>query len=82
MKKPVDYDKRLKTKCFLNQWKKQKEANCIAIGGMIAAGKSTLVNALSEKYGFEPVYELSNNKDDLMYILLQKMYEREEKIKL
>ena len=33
---------------------------------MIAAGKSTLVNALSEKYGFEPVYELSNNKDDLM----------------
>ena len=47
---------------------------------MIAAGKSTLVNALSEKYGFEPVYELSNNKDDLMYILLQKMYEREEKV--
>lgn len=80
MKKPVDYDKRLKTRCFLNQWKKQKEANCIAIGGMIAAGKSTLVNALSEKYGFEPVYELSNNKDDLMYILLQKMYEREEKV--
>lgn len=77
MKVPKDYKKRFKTRCVLHNFKKQKEANAIAIGGMISAGKSTIVKTLVKKYGFEPVYELSNDPNDLMNILLDKMYQRE-----
>lgn len=77
MKVPKDYKKRFKTKCILHSFKKQKEANAIAIGGMISAGKSTVVENLVKKYGFEPVYELSSDPNDLMNILLDKMYQRE-----
>lgn len=72
-----DYTKRFKERCLVKTFKKQKEANCIAVGGMISAGKSTIVEAIVKKYHFEPVYELSNDPNDLMYILLDRMYQRE-----
>lgn len=72
-----DYEKRFKERCVLHEFKKQKEANCIAVGGMISAGKSTIVESIVKKYDFEPVYELSNDPQDLMYILLDRMYQRE-----
>lgn len=72
-----EYEKRFKERCVMKEFKKQKEANCIAVGGMISAGKSTIVEAIVKKYGFEPVYELSNDPQDLMYILLDRMYQRE-----
>lgn len=78
MRVPKDYQKRFETRCVLHEYKKQKEANAIAVGGMISAGKSTIVENLVKKYGFEPVYELSNDPNDLMNILLDKMYQREQ----
>ena len=78
MKEPKDYEKRFKTRCVLHSYKKPIEANAIAVGGMISAGKSTIVENLVKKYGFEPVYELSDDPNDLMNILLDKMYQREQ----
>lgn len=78
MKVPKDYNKRFKERCVLHEYKKQVEANAIAVGGMISAGKSTIVERLVKEYGFEPVYELSSDPNDLMNILLDKMYQREQ----
>ncbi len=78
MKVPKDYNKRFKTRCVLHNYKKQVEANAIAVGGMISAGKSTIVERIVKDYGFEAVYELSNDPNDLMNILLDKMYQREQ----
>ena len=78
MKVPKDYTKRFKTRCVLHKFKKQKEANCVAVGGMISAGKSTIVDRIVKDYGFEPVYELSSDPNDLMNLLLDKMYQREQ----
>ncbi len=78
MRVPKNYTKRFEQKCVLHDYKKQKEANCIAVGGMISAGKSTIVERIVKDYGFEPVYELSNDPNDLMNILLDKMYQREQ----
>lgn len=78
MKVPKNYDKRFETRCVMHKFKKQKEANCIAVGGMISAGKSTIVERIVKKYGFEPMYELNNDPNDLMNILLDKMYQREQ----
>lgn len=77
MATPKDYEKRFKERCLMKDFKKQKEANCIAVGGMISAGKSTIVEAIVKKYKFEPIYELSSDPNDLMYILLDRMYQRE-----
>ncbi len=53
-----------------------KVANCIAVGGMIAFGKSTLVQALSRRFpGARVVYEL-DEEDQLPNLLLSKMYDR------
>ena len=76
--KPKDYTKRFKERCVLHEFKKQKEANCVAVGGMISAGKSTIVERIVKDYGFEPIYELSSDPNDLMNILLEHMYRREE----
>lgn len=57
--------------------KPQKIANCVAIGGMISAGKTTISEELVKRYGFTFVPELSNDESDLMHVLLKKMYERE-----
>ena len=76
--KPKDYEQRFKQRCVLKEYKKQKEANCIAVGGMISAGKSTIVERLVKDHGFEPVYELSSDPNDLMNILLDRMYQREQ----
>ena len=48
----------------------QKFSNSIAIGGMVASGKSSLIGALP----LVPVQELNSN-DELQNILLKKMYE-------
>ncbi len=56
--------------------KKIKMSNSIVIGGMIAFGKSTLAKKLSENLtDSKVVYEL-NDEDQLMTLLLGKMYER------
>lgn len=56
--------------------KKIKISNSIVIGGMIAFGKSTLAKKLSETLtNSKVVYEL-NDEDQLMTLLLGKMYER------
>lgn len=74
---PKDYKERFENKCVLKEFKKQKEANCVAVGGMISAGKSTIVEQIVKRYNFEPIYELSDDPNDLMNILLDKMYQRE-----
>lgn len=62
------------------KWKKNRVANCIAIGGMIALGKSTLAQALhKELTNSNVVYEM-NDDDQLMNLLLRKMYERENNV--
>lgn len=64
---------------FLNHVnKKPKESNCIVIDGMSASGKTTLVTEIAKVFKFHPIYELTNNKDDLTNILLEKMYRRNE----
>lgn len=56
--------------------KKIKISNSIVIGGMIAFGKSTLAKKLNETLtNSKVVYEL-NDEDQLMNLLLGKMYER------
>ncbi|MCQ2747804.1 MAG: deoxynucleoside kinase [Mycoplasmoidaceae bacterium] len=78
MREPKDFEKQFKEKCVLHEFKPQKEANAIAVGGMISAGKSTIVEQIVKKYGFEPIYELSNDPNDLTNILLERMYKREQ----
>ncbi len=72
-----NYLKRFNKCCLLHGFKKQKEANAIAVGGMISVGKSTIVERIAKDLGFEPIYELSDDPNDLMNILLDKMYQRE-----
>lgn len=56
--------------------KKIKISNSIVIGGMIAFGKSTLASKIHESIeDSKIVYEL-NDEDQLMHLLLEKMYER------
>lgn len=57
-------------------YQKVKVANCIAVGGMIAFGKSTLVDALSNTFpNATPVQEMDEN-DQLTNMLLDLMYKR------
>ncbi|WP_031488804.1 deoxynucleoside kinase [Ureaplasma canigenitalium] len=61
-------------------FKRNRLSNSIVIGGMIAFGKSTLAEALHQE--FQPsnvIYELQEN-DQLMSLLLQKMYERDNNV--
>ncbi|MCV3754214.1 deoxynucleoside kinase [Ureaplasma zalophigenitalium] len=61
-------------------FKKNRLANAIAIGGMIAFGKSTLAEALHKAIdNSRVIYEL-NEQDQLTQLLLQKMYERENNV--
>lgn len=56
--------------------KKIKVSNSIVVGGMIAFGKSTLAERLHQVLeNSNIVYEL-NDEDQLMHLLLEKMYER------
>ena len=52
----------------------RKEANLIIVGGTIAAGKSTLVEGIALRKGFEPVPELRDG-DKVQEIILNKLYE-------
>ena len=67
-----------KQKCLLHEIRRPLEANCIVIGGMISTGKSTIVERLAKNFNFIPYYELPNDKNNLMYILLDRMYQRVE----
>ena len=55
--------------------KKVKNNKTIAIGGMIAAGKTTLSDALSKKINAKVLYEINDN-DNTQMILLNDLYER------
>ncbi len=59
----------------LDNFKKIKESNVIAIGGMIAAGKTTLVEELSKKLNAKVLLELDDN-DEIQKALLKGLYER------
>lgn len=60
--------------------KKIKVSNSIVVGGMIAFGKSTLAKKINEAIkDSQIVFEL-NDEDQLMNLLLQKMYERENNV--
>jgi deoxyadenosine/deoxycytidine kinase len=52
------------------------ESNAVAIGGMIALGKTTLVNNLQKRFtGSKAVWEL-DNEDPLQKMLLEGLYKR------
>lgn len=64
------------------EWKKPEfkpilVANNIVIGGMIAFGKTTLANALKAQINEAKVVFELNEDDQLMMLLLDKMYQRE-----
>lgn len=58
------------------QLKKTKVSNSIVIGGMIAFGKSTLAQAVSNKITNSKVVNELDESDLLAKMLLDKMYER------
>lgn len=58
------------------RFKKVQVAKCIAIGGMIGMGKSTLATALAEELNGQAILEL-HKKDKITELLLEKLYERE-----
>lgn len=55
-------------------------ANSIVVGGMIAFGKSTLVQALADKLKTINIVEEFNENDELSNLLLSKMYSRENNL--
>lgn len=56
-------------------FKKIKVSNIIAIGGMIASGKTTLVNDLADHLNANRLFELDDN-DQIQTILLKGLYEK------
>lgn len=61
---------------FKPDFKKIKVSNSIVIGGMIAFGKSTIAEALNSQIKDSRIIFELDDKDDLMMLLLEKMYER------
>ncbi len=59
------------------EFKRIKVANIIAIGGMIAAGKTTLTEALSKELNCGVLYELDDN-DEIQKALLKGLYEKQD----
>lgn len=59
------------------EFKRIKVANIIAIGGMIAAGKTTLTEALSKELNCDILYELDEN-DEIQKALLKGLYEKQD----
>lgn len=59
------------------EFKKIKVANIIAVGGMIAAGKTTLTEKLSEVLNCNILYELDDN-DEVQKALLKGLYEKQD----
>lgn len=57
------------------EFKKIKTANIIAVGGMIAAGKTTLAEEVAAKINAKVLYELDDN-DDIQKSLLKGLYEK------
>lgn len=57
------------------EFKKIKVNNIVAIGGMIAAGKTTLVDELSAILNADVLYELDEN-DEIQNSLLKGLYEK------
>lgn len=60
--------------------KKIKISNSIVIGGMIAFGKSTLAKKINEKIEKSNIVFELNDEDQLMTLLLEKMYERSNNV--
>ncbi len=58
------------------EFKPIKRSNIIAIGGMIATGKTTLVEALAKKNKADILLELDEN-DDIQKSLLKGLYEKQ-----
>lgn len=69
--------KYLKNKVDIN---KIKISNSIVVGGMIAFGKTTLVNELSKNIKEVCVINEFHENDNLSNLLLEKMYEREDSL--
>lgn len=59
------------------KFKKIKTSNIIAIGGMIAAGKTTLVNDLANDLKCDVLLELDDN-DEIQKSLLKGLYEKQD----
>lgn len=59
------------------EFQKVKCCNIIAVGGMIAAGKTTIVKILSKKLNCRVVYEL-DEKDEIQNVLLKGLYEKKK----
>lgn len=59
------------------EFKQIKVSNIIAVGGMIAAGKTTLVEALSKELSCDILYELDDN-DEIQNALLKGLYEKQD----
>lgn len=57
-----------------------KVSNSVVVGGMIAFGKSTLVNALSKQLDNAHIVTEFDDNDQLAHMLLDKMYGRENNI--
>ena len=57
-----------------------KVSNTVVVGGMIAFGKSTLVNALSKQLDNAHIVTEFDDNDQLAHMLLDKMYGRENNI--
>ncbi len=57
------------------EFKKIKESNVIAIGGMIAAGKTTLIHNLSKLLNCSVIEEIDHN-DEIQTVLLRALYEK------
>ena len=60
----------------MDEFKKIKLSNIIAIGGMIAAGKTTLVNDLAKELSCNVLLELDDN-DNIQKSLLKGLYEKQ-----
>ncbi len=60
----------------MDEFKKIKLSNIIAIGGMIAAGKTTLVNDLAKELNCNVLLELDDN-DNIQKSLLKGLYEKQ-----
>ncbi len=61
------------------EFKKIKQSNVIAIGGMIAAGKTTLIHNLAKKLDCDVIEEIDPS-DEIQAVLLKALYEKKNDV--
>ena len=61
------------------EFKKIKQSNVIAIGGMIASGKTTLMHNLAKRLNCELIDEIDPN-DEIQNVLLKALYEKKNEV--